>query len=71
MKMDVNPPDVLKQPLVAPHKILMGPGPSNCSSRVLHALSQPVIGHLHKECIQVKVMKSSYNRFMNQKKYIH
>ena len=29
-----------------PHRILMGPGPSDVSARVLGALGRPTIGHL-------------------------
>ncbi|XP_063233433.1 alanine--glyoxylate aminotransferase [Bacillus rossius redtenbacheri] len=49
----VEPPPELLTPLRVPDKILLGPGPSNCSPRVLHALSLPVVGHLHPECTQV------------------
>ncbi len=31
---------------IPPHRILMGPGPSDVSERVLHALARPTIGHL-------------------------
>jgi alanine-glyoxylate transaminase / serine-glyoxylate transaminase / serine-pyruvate transaminase len=31
---------------VAPHRTLMGPGPSDVNPRILHALSQVTIGHL-------------------------
>ncbi|KAI9589081.1 serine--pyruvate aminotransferase, mitochondrial [Glossina fuscipes] len=51
--MEIPPPLVLKRPLFVPIKTLMGPGPSNCSQRVLSALSNPVIGHLHSECLQI------------------
>lgn len=54
--MEIPPPLVLKRPLFVPIKTLMGPGPSNCSQRVLSALSNPVIGHLHSECLQVTVI---------------
>jgi len=51
--MEVPPPLVLKRPLYVPSKTLMGPGPSNCSHRVLEAMSNPVLGHMHPECLQV------------------
>ncbi|ALC48637.1 Spat [Drosophila busckii] len=51
--MEVPPPLVLKRPLFVPSKTLMGPGPSNCSQRVLEAMSNPVLGHLHPECLQI------------------
>ena len=34
------------QELQVPERLLLGPGPSNVHERVLHALAQPVIGHL-------------------------
>ncbi|MCL4106601.1 UNVERIFIED_CONTAM: hypothetical protein GTU68_009735 [Idotea baltica] len=36
----------MTQSFVPPQRLLMGPGPSNVSQRVLTALSQPTIGHL-------------------------
>ena len=36
-----------------PHRILMGPGPSDVSPRVLQALSRPTIGHLDPLFIQM------------------
>ncbi|KAJ8945489.1 hypothetical protein NQ318_002534 [Aromia moschata] len=50
--MDVSAPVILKHPLVIPHRILMGPGPSNSSPRVLHAVGQTVLGHMHPEVFQ-------------------
>lgn len=52
--MDIPPPESLKKALNIPNKILMGPGPSNFSQRVLNVLSKPVIGHMHTETIQVR-----------------
>lgn len=34
-------------------RILMGPGPSNVSSRVLNAMSRPLVGHLDPEFLQI------------------
>ncbi|XP_060529474.1 alanine--glyoxylate aminotransferase-like [Cylas formicarius] len=51
--MDVAPPQELFNPLRVPNKILMGPGPSNPAPRVLRAIAQPVIGHMHPETFQV------------------
>jgi len=34
-------------------RILMGPGPSNCHRRVLDAMSQPLLGHLDPEFLQI------------------
>ena len=36
----------MTQSFIPPHRILMGPGPSDVSQRVLDALSRPTIGHL-------------------------
>jgi alanine-glyoxylate transaminase/serine-glyoxylate transaminase/serine-pyruvate transaminase len=51
--MDIPPPQVLKQPLKVPQKTLMGPGPSNCSPRVMNAISQPILGHMHPEIFKI------------------
>ena len=49
----LKPPRELFEPLVVPKRTLMGPGPSNCSQRVLNSLQQPVLGHLHPEICKV------------------
>ncbi|XP_055839481.1 alanine--glyoxylate aminotransferase [Episyrphus balteatus] len=51
--MEIPAPIILKRQLLVPNKTLMGPGPSNCSQRVLDAMSNPVLGHLHPECLQI------------------
>src|SRR5262245_26835549 len=38
-----------------PQRLLMGPGPSNCASSVLTAMSKPMIGHL--DPLFVKLME--------------
>ncbi|KAL3861331.1 hypothetical protein ACJMK2_007367 [Sinanodonta woodiana] len=43
------PPECLFKPMNFPHKVLMGPGPSNCPPRVLGANALPLLGHLHPE----------------------
>ncbi|KOC63256.1 Serine--pyruvate aminotransferase, mitochondrial [Habropoda laboriosa] len=48
-----EPPEVLRTKLQLPVKTLMGPGPTNCSKRVLQSLQHQVIGHLHSEFCQV------------------
>ncbi|GLV35904.1 Alanine-glyoxylate aminotransferase [Carabus blaptoides fortunei] len=53
MSLDVQPPVCLTKPLVVPNKLMMGPGPSNCSPRVLHGMGYPVLGHLHAETLQI------------------
>ncbi|ESO82543.1 hypothetical protein LOTGIDRAFT_134376 [Lottia gigantea] len=47
------PPPSLLRPLDFPHKVLMGPGPSNCPPRVLAACALPMLGHLHPEFIKI------------------
>lgn len=47
------PPQSLMKPMDFPHKLLMGPGPSNCPPRVLNAQSFPLLGHLHPEFTQI------------------
>uniref|UniRef100_A0A8C5WY79 Alanine--glyoxylate aminotransferase n=1 Tax=Laticauda laticaudata TaxID=8630 RepID=A0A8C5WY79_LATLA len=49
----VSPPASLLQPLSVPDRLLLGPGPSNSPPRVLSAGSRQLIGHLHKELIQI------------------
>ncbi|RZB77501.1 serine--pyruvate aminotransferase, mitochondrial, partial [Asbolus verrucosus] len=51
--MDIAPPKVLKKPLQVPRKTLMGPGPSNCSPRVMNAIGQPILGHMHPETFKI------------------
>lgn len=51
--MEVEKPKSLQTPLSLPDKLLMGPGPSNSSPRVLHAMSRPVLGHMHPEVFKV------------------
>lgn len=51
--MDILPPKSLERPLIIPNKVLMGPGPSNAPQRVLNAMSQPIIGHLHPETLAI------------------
>lgn len=51
--MDFEVPASLKKPLEVPEKILMGAGPTNCSSRVLNAMKNPVLGHLHPESLKI------------------
>ncbi|XP_069683970.1 alanine--glyoxylate aminotransferase [Periplaneta americana] len=53
MQTQVDRPSVLLKPLSVPEKLLMGPGPSNCPPRVLHAMGLPVLGHLHPECCAI------------------
>ncbi|MGI6454889.1 MAG: pyridoxal-phosphate-dependent aminotransferase family protein [bacterium] len=43
----------LLQELNPPERVLLGPGPSNCSPRVLQALSKPMIGHLDPEFLWI------------------
>lgn len=47
------PVDRLKEPMGFPQKTLTGPGPSNCSERVLAANKLPMVGHLHAEFIKI------------------
>ncbi|XP_060097957.1 alanine--glyoxylate aminotransferase [Heteronotia binoei] len=47
------PPGTLLKPLSIPDRLLLGPGPSNCPPRILSAGGQQLIGHVHKEMIQI------------------
>lgn len=50
-----KPPEVLRNKLQLPVKTLTGPGPTNCSKRVLQSLKNQVLGHLHPEVCVVGV----------------
>ncbi|XP_033005946.1 serine--pyruvate aminotransferase [Lacerta agilis] len=52
-KLCLPPPAPLLQPLSVPDRLLLGPGPSNCPPRILSAGSRQLIGHVHKEMIQI------------------
>ncbi|XP_035878520.1 serine--pyruvate aminotransferase isoform X2 [Phyllostomus discolor] len=49
----VAPPEVLLKPISVPHRLLLGPGPSNLAPRVLAAGGLQMIGHMHKEMYQI------------------
>jgi len=50
----IPPPESLKDPIHVPQmRLLMGPGPSNVSTRVLQAQALPTLGHLHPEFCKV------------------
>ncbi|MEM7356065.1 MAG: alanine--glyoxylate aminotransferase family protein [Acidobacteriota bacterium] len=40
-------------PLTPPHRVLLGPGPSDVSPRVLAALARPTLGHLDPEYLDI------------------
>lgn len=65
--MEVDPPKELLKPLEIPQKILMGPGPSNCSQRVLRSLEHQVIGHLHPEMFKVFIESKNINKKKEKK----
>lgn len=46
------------KPFAIPNKLLLGAGPSNCSLRVLRALSQPGLNTISPEIYVVSVWKS-------------
>ncbi|KAK2142089.1 hypothetical protein LSH36_997g01019 [Paralvinella palmiformis] len=50
---EVPVPECLLKPLYVPRKLLMGPGPSNASPRILAAGALPLLGHLHPEFIAI------------------
>ncbi|XP_064418159.1 alanine--glyoxylate aminotransferase isoform X2 [Latimeria chalumnae] len=49
----VPPPPALLQPLSVPNRLMLGPGPSNISPRVMSAGGRQLIGHMHKEMFQL------------------
>ncbi|KAM9664734.1 alanine--glyoxylate aminotransferase isoform 1-T1 [Trichechus inunguis] len=49
----VPPPEALRKPLSVPNRLLLGPGPSNLTPRVMAAGGLQMIGHTHKEMFQI------------------
>uniref|UniRef100_A0A4W4EEF6 Alanine--glyoxylate aminotransferase n=2 Tax=Electrophorus electricus TaxID=8005 RepID=A0A4W4EEF6_ELEEL len=49
----VPPPECLLKSFTVPRRYLFGPGPSNVPPRILTAGSQPMLGHLHAETIEI------------------
>ena len=63
--MSHSAPASLLRPMEVRRKTLMGPGPANCSPRVLNAMSQPLLGHLHPDfCVIMGPLTSRAKRFM-------
>ncbi|XP_058909724.1 alanine--glyoxylate aminotransferase [Kogia breviceps] len=49
----VAPPEALSKPLSLPDRLLLGPGPSNLTPRVMAAGGRQTIGHMHEEMFQI------------------
>ena len=49
----VAPPAALSKPLSIPSRLLLGPGPSNLTPRVMAAGGLQTLGHMHQEVYQV------------------
>lgn len=49
----VAPPAALSKPLSIPSRLLLGPGPSNLTPRVMAAGALQTLGHMHQEVYQV------------------
>ncbi|XP_023665890.1 alanine--glyoxylate aminotransferase-like isoform X1 [Paramormyrops kingsleyae] len=49
----IPPPACLLRPLEVPHRYLFGPGPSNVSPRVQASGARQMIGHLHREMLEI------------------
>jgi len=49
----IPPPDVLFKPLQVPKKLLLGPGPSNPHPAIIEAMTQPILGYLHPEFLEI------------------
>uniref|UniRef100_A0A3Q1M4I6 Alanine--glyoxylate aminotransferase n=1 Tax=Bos taurus TaxID=9913 RepID=A0A3Q1M4I6_BOVIN len=49
----VAPPAALSKPLFIPSRLLLGPGPSNLTPRVMAAGGLQVLGHMHQEVYQI------------------
>ncbi|XP_008827363.1 serine--pyruvate aminotransferase isoform X2 [Nannospalax galili] len=52
-QLQVPPPEALRKPLAVPKRLLLGPGPSNLTPRVLAASGLRMIGHMQKEALQI------------------
>jgi len=49
----IPPPAVLRDPLQVPRKTLLGPGPSNPHPAIIEAMTQPILGYLHPEFLEI------------------
>jgi alanine-glyoxylate transaminase/serine-glyoxylate transaminase/serine-pyruvate transaminase len=49
----IPPPAVLFEPMQIPKKTLLGPGPSNPHPAIIEAMTQPVLGYLHPEFLEI------------------
>ncbi|XP_054708210.1 alanine--glyoxylate aminotransferase-like [Uloborus diversus] len=49
----IPPPSSLLLPLHIPQKLLLGPGPSNCSENILKASSFQMLGHLDEDFLNI------------------
>ncbi|GFY64021.1 hypothetical protein TNIN_275551 [Trichonephila inaurata madagascariensis] len=63
----IKPPKSLKVPLSIPDNLLMGPGPSNCSSRILNASSLQMLGHLDADFLAANM--SFYTIVLRDERY--
>ena len=43
----------IPEPIAPPHRILMGPGPSDVAPSVLTAMAQPTLGHLDPRFLEI------------------
>ncbi|XP_077205336.1 alanine--glyoxylate aminotransferase isoform X1 [Paroedura picta] len=50
----IPPPAALLKPMSVPDRLLLGPGPTSCSPRILSACGRQLIGHVSKEMIQIR-----------------
>lgn len=55
----VNPKERFQTKMYVKEKRLLGAGPSNMPNRVAKALSNPMMGHLHPETLQVNTNRKS------------
>ncbi|GAQ83213.1 Aminotransferase class V [Klebsormidium nitens] len=53
LPMLIAPPALSTAPLEVPHRLLMGPGPSNVPARVLAAAGLPLLGHMHPQYLKI------------------
>ena len=64
----ISAPSSLLLPMEVRRKTLMGPGPANASPRVLNAMSQPLLGHLHPDFCVIMGTGLSQLEIINREK---
>ncbi|XP_067008151.1 alanine--glyoxylate aminotransferase isoform X2 [Anabrus simplex] len=69
MKVEIAKPSSFLKPLYVPQYTMLGPGPTNCHPRVMHAMSLPMISPIHDEAYQLLDEIKEGVRYILQTKY--